>query len=93
MYKVTNDELHQWKARFAELEGIDIHKAAAIAVASLATAVKEGTVSREDVIMLNITGGGEELAKSEQNIVYAKPHLVLDPDLPAKEIVKAVKNI
>ncbi len=93
MYKVTNDELHQWKGKFAELEGIDIHNAAAIAVASLAAAVKEGTVSREDVIMLNITGGGEELAKSEQNIVYAKPHLVLDPDLPAEEIVKAVKNI
>lgn len=93
MYKVTNDELHQWKARFTELEGIDIHNAAAVAVASLAAAVKEGTVSKEDVIMLNITGGGEELAKSEQNIVYAKPHLVLDPDLPAEEIVKAVKNI
>lgn len=93
MFKVTNDELHQWKGRFAELEGIDIHNAAAVAVASLAGAVKEGKVSREDVIMLNITGGGEELAKSEQNIVYAKPHLVLDPDLPAEEIVKAVKNI
>lgn len=93
MFKVTNDELHQWKAKFAELEGIDIHNAAAVAVASLAAAVKEGKVSKEDVIMLNITGGGEELAKSEQNIVYAKPHLVLDPDLPAEEIVKAVKNI
>lgn len=93
MFKVTNDELHQWKGKFAELEGIDIHNAAAVAVASLAAAVKEGKVSREEVIMLNITGGGEELAKSEQNIVYAKPHLVLDPDLPAEEIVKAVKNI
>ena len=93
MFKVTNDELHQWKAKFAELEGIDIHNAAAVAVASLAAAVKEDKVSKEDVIMLNITGGGEELAKSEQNIVYAKPHLVLDPDLPAEEIVKAVKNI
>ncbi len=93
MFKVTNDELHQWKGKFAELEGIDIHNAAAVAVASLAAAVKEGKVSKEDVIMLNITGGGEELAKSEQNIVYAKPHLVLDPDLPAEEIVKAVKNI
>lgn len=93
MFKVTNDELHQWKGKFAELEGIDIHNAAAVAVASLAAAIKEGKVSKEDVIMLNITGGGEELAKSEQNIVYAKPHLVLNPDLPAEEIVKAVKNI
>ena len=93
MFKVTNDELHQWKGKFAELEGIDIHNAAAVAVASLAAAVKEGKVSKEDVIMLNITGGGEELAKSEQNIVYAKPHLVLNPDLPAEEIIKAVKNM
>jgi cysteate synthase len=42
MFKVTNDELHQWKGKFAELEGIDIHNAAAVAVASLAAAVKEG---------------------------------------------------
>ena len=34
MFKVTNDELRFWKKRFAELEGIDIHDAPAVAVAS-----------------------------------------------------------
>ena len=93
MFKATNEELRYWKMRFAELEGIDIHDAPAVAVASLAQAVKDGAVKKEETIMLNITGGGEELAKSEQEVFYAKPHLVLDPALPAEEIISAVKGL
>lgn len=93
MFKVTNDQLRFWKQRFQELEGIDIHDAPAVAVASLAQAINDGAVDRDEMIMLNITGGGDELAKSEQNAVYAQPHLVLDPDLPAEEIVAAVKQL
>ena len=93
MFKVTNDELRFWKKRFAELEGIDIHDAPAVAVASLAAAVKEGAVKKDETIMLNITGGGEELAKSQQDVVYAKPDLVLDPSLPDEDIINAVKRL
>jgi len=93
MFKVTNDLLRFWKKRFLELEGIDIHNAPAVAVASLAQAVNEGIVKRDEMIMLNITGGGEELAKSEQKVVYAQPDLVLSPDLPAAEIVNAVLKL
>ena len=93
MFKVTNDLLRFWKKRFLDLEGIDIHNAPAVAVASLAQAVNEGIVKRDEMIMLNITGGGEELAKSEQKIVYAQPDLVLSPDLPAEDVVKAVSEL
>ena len=93
IFKITNEELSYWKNRFLELEGVDIHNATAVAVASLATAISEGKVKKDEVIMLNITGGGEALAKSEQEILYAKPHLVLDPDLPAEEIVRAVNGL
>ena len=93
IFKVCNEELHYWKDRFLELEGIDIHNAAAVAVASLAQAVKEGTVSKDEIIMLNITGGGEEVAKSEGDIFYATPDLVLDPDLPESEIIEAVLKL
>ena len=93
MFKVTNDELRFWKKRFAELEGIDIHDAPAVAVASLAAAVKDGSVKKDEIIMLNITGGGEELAKSQQDVVYAKPDLVLDPSLPDEDIINAVKRL
>lgn len=93
MFKITNSELECWKNKFLELEGVDIHNAAAVAVASLAEAVREEKVRKDEVIMLNITGGGEALAKSEQKVVYAKPHLVLDPDLPAEEVVSAVMGL
>lgn len=93
IFKVTNDELHAWQAKFLELEGIDIHNAAAVAVASLAQAAKEGVVGKDDVIMLNITGAGEERAKSEGEIFYAKPHLVIDPELPEQEIIDIVEQL
>lgn len=93
IFKVTNDELDLWKEKFLLLEGIDIHNAAAVAVASLAQAAAEGKVRKDEVIMLNITGGGEQLAKSEHDVVYAEPHLVLDPGLSAEEVVSAVLEL
>lgn len=93
MFKVSNEELMEWKKRFQELEGIDIHNAAAVATASLAAAAADGTVRKDEVIMLNITGGGEELAKSEHDVIYAKPHLILDPDLPAETIIAQVSQL
>ena len=93
IFKVTNDELDLWKEKFLQLEGIDIHNAAAVAVASLAQAAAEGKVRKDEVIMLNITGGGEQLAKSEHDVVYAEPHLVLDPGLSAEEVVSAVLEL
>lgn len=93
IFKVTNEDLDVWKEKFQQLEGIDIHNASAVAVASLAQAVADGKVKKDEVIMLNITGGGEQLAKAEQDVVYAKPHLVLDPGLPAEDIVNAVLEL
>lgn len=93
IYKIDNEHLHTWQNKFLELEGIDIHCAAAVAVASLVQAVEDGTVRKDDVIMLNITGGGEELAKSEIDVVYATPHLVLDPSLPEETIISEVESL
>lgn len=93
IYKIDNEHLHTWQNKFLELEGIDIHCAAAVAVASLVQAVEDETVRKDDVIMLNITGGGEELAKSEIDVVYATPHLVLDPSLPEETIISEVENL
>ncbi|MDE5732791.1 MAG: cysteate synthase, partial [Bacteroidales bacterium] len=93
IFKIDNSALAFWKDEFKALEGIDIHNAAAVAVASLALAAENGTVGKDEMIMLNITGGGEELAKSESDVVYAKPHLVLDPDLPAETIISEVEKL
>lgn len=93
IYKVTNDELDFWKEKFRELEGIDIYSAASVAVASLEKAVADGTVSKDEVIMLNITGGGESLTKEHHDVIYAKPDMVIDTYLPAEEIVSMVEKM
>ena len=64
-----------------------------MAVASLAQALEEGAVKKDEVIMLNITGGGEELAKSEMDVVYAKPDLVIDPSLAEETIINEIKKL
>ena len=93
MYRVTNDEIDLWKAKYQELEGIDIYSAAAVAVCSLAKAVEEGAVGKEETIMLNITGGGESLTKEQHDIWYAKPDAVIDSFLPAEDVIARVDSL
>ena len=93
MYRVTNDEIDLWKAKYHELEGIDIYSAAAVAVCSLAKAVEEGAVRKDEVIMLNITGGGESLTKEHHDVWYAKPDAVIDSFLPAEDVIARVDSL
>jgi cysteate synthase len=85
----TNDELLAAGKLFEELEGNDIHPAAAVATATLIKAVNNGTVGKDDLIMLNITGGGEEKFKRENEITYLKPSHIfdIDPD------IETIKNV
>jgi len=84
----TNEEAIIAAAIFEETEGIDIHPAAAIATATLINAAKEEHVDKDDLIMLNITGGGEKRFQQEHELFYIKPSLVFDID-PDLEEVKA----
>lgn len=93
IYMISNDEIDFWKEKFLNLERVDIYSAAAVAVASLDKAVRDGSVKKDEIIMLNITGGGEKLAKSHKQVVYALPNLVLDPSMPAGEVIAKVEKL
>jgi len=82
VFAVTNMESANAAVLFSETEGNDIEPAAAVAVASLIQAVKDGKVDKNATIMLNITGGGIEKFKHENKINYLEPLLVfpLNPD-------------
>ncbi|MFA7200933.1 MAG: cysteate synthase, partial [Bacteroidales bacterium] len=69
----TNRELERAGALFEQLEGIDIHPAAAVATHTLIKNVEQGRVDSKAVIMLNITGGGEKRFKSENPVYYITP--------------------
>jgi cysteate synthase len=74
---VANEEAIIAGSLFERTEGIDITPAAAVSVASLVEATRRGTVKRDDLIMLNITGGGLGRLFEEQNVYQITPSRVI----------------
>ena len=91
-FACTNDDIMYWLLQFRNLEGYDLLPAPCAAVAALAQAVREGVVKKDEYIMLNCTGGGF-LASMAKGYVFKEPDLVLDPSLPAEEIIAAVDKL
>jgi cysteate synthase len=78
---------------FLQLEGNDIHPAAAIATATLIDAVKQEKVTKDSIIMLNITGGGEEKFKQSKELYYLKPFIVFDLDPDSEEVKERLVSL
>ena len=91
-YLASNDDIIYWILQFRNLEGYDIFPAPACAVHALATAVREGSVGKDEVVMLNVTGGGS-LAAMAKGYHLQEPDLVLSPELSADEIIEKVKAL
>lgn len=88
----TNDDIMYWLLQFRNLEGYDLLPAPCAAVAALAQAVREERVGKDECIMLNCTGGGT-LGSMAKGFVLKEPDLVLDPSLPAEEVITAVDRL
>ncbi len=73
MYAVDNNEVERAMDLFEEYEKIDIHPAGGVALGALMQAVEKKAVKTDDVIALNITGGGEKRIKAEGTIHYLEP--------------------
>jgi len=89
----SNEEARLAAKLFEQTEGIDIHPAAAIATASLLNAVKDNKVDKDALIMLNITGGGEECFKKDKVLYYLKPELVFDIDPDFEEFKERIQEL
>ena len=92
-FAISNEEAEKAAAMFEELEGIDINPAAAVATASLIQAVEGNLVGKDDVIMLNITGGGEKRFKENKDLFYLKPEKVFDVDTDKEEIKDFIRSL
>lgn len=81
--QATNLQAQKAARLFLETEGIDIHPAPAVALATLIKEIQAGNIDRKATIMLNITGGGEARYKANKDIFYLKPSHVfsLTPDV------------
>ena len=90
---VTNQELRDACKLFEETEGADIHPAAGVAVCSLKKALESGKIKKDEVVMLNITGGGEKRFKKEFDWIQAEPDLVIPATEDSSVIIEKVLNL
>lgn len=88
-----NQQAREAARLFQETEGIDIHPASAVATATLIDAAKNGIGNKDSVIMLNITGGGEEKFKTENQLFYLKPELIFNINPNPDEVKEQVEKL
>ena len=93
IFAVSNDEANQAKQLFEETEGIDIYHAAAVAVASLIQAIHINKVQPDDVIMLNITGGGEKHFKETHEIHRLVPSHIFPIGFTKADVSKVLETL
>ncbi len=90
---VSNAEANAAKALFEETEGIDIYHAAAVATASLQQAIEKGVVKADDVVMLNITGGGESRFLAEHKIFNLLPSHIFRIGFTKEEVARVLAEM
>jgi len=90
---VTNEQAFVAGKLFLETEGVDLHPAAAVATASLINYCNENKLDKNSLIMLNITGGGEELFKKGRKLNYLKPAVIFDINPSLEEVEEKTKGL
>lgn len=89
----TNAQARKAKELFKELEGIDIYSAAGVATATLIKAVADGKIEKDATVMLNITGGGEELMRKECEVWNLQPSHVFSLSPTEEEVIEKVEAL
>ncbi len=89
----TNAQARKAAKLFEELEGIDIHPAAAVETATLIKAAQDGKIDPEAIVMLNITGAGEERFKSEHEVYNLEPSKIFPLGVDAEEVIESVEAL
>ncbi len=93
MYAITNQEAKEAQALFESLEGIDILPPSAVAVASLLKVVDSDRIPSNEVVLLNIAGGGTERLKEDYTLSMIKPVAsAKNPDVPLEDLIGAGRH-
>lgn len=85
-FGVSNSEARSAEKLWCKFESVVPDPAASVALAALIKAVEEGSVSCEDRIFLNMTGGGLDRAKEDLDMVTVKPESNIDKDISEDEL-------
>jgi cysteate synthase len=85
MHGVRNNEVYAAMDLFQRTEGSDIVPAAGVAVAALQQAMRNGAIRPDELVLLNITGGGEKRLAPDNRVPCLEPRLV-SKNITEKEI-------
>jgi cysteate synthase len=88
VYGVSNHEAENAKKVFEQSEEIDIINAPAVAVAALIKAVESRTIGRNDIALLNITGGGMARLKEDFDMNMLQPDASISSAQEALEFLE-----
>jgi cysteate synthase len=89
----TNEDAIEAEEMFERLEGIDLEKAAAIAVASLINVAREDAIDKSKIIMLNITGGGGKRFRKDHKIYTLEPSIVFPLNPEKDDVITKVEAL
>lgn len=89
--KIDNAKARDAAKLFEEIEGVDIHPAAAVATASLIEYAPQ--IDPNATVSLNITGGGEELFKKGKELYYLKPTKVFKVNPNETEVLDFLADL
>jgi len=92
-FAISNEEARSAAQIFEKFEKIDIHPAAAVATASLFQAINHKKIDLSKIIMLNITGGGENLFKKSHPLHYLKPNFIFEMNPSEDEVLEVVERL
>ncbi len=93
MLVATNAQARKARQLFKELEGVDIYSAAGVALASLIKEVAAGRIAKDAVVMLNVTGGGEEHFQEGKELSCLKPAHIFPLDPDPSEVISTVEAL
>jgi len=77
MFIADNQETQEAMSLFEEAEGIDIHPAAGVALATLLKTAQSGCIDPQATVLLNVTGGGWKRKNADQQLITARATLCL----------------
>jgi cysteate synthase len=92
-YAVDQADAARWRAVFAELEGIDIMEAPAVALGALEQAVDVGEIGPDDCVLLSVTGGGVDRLDRDAPLQGPGEVPLVDREAAVKVVAEAADGL
>ncbi len=85
---ISNQQVREAAKMFLDEEGIDILPPAAVTTAAVIKYAKTGRIGKDQLVQLNVTGGGIQRFKQENHLHYLNPSMILNSTEPLSKHIR-----